>query len=825
MTTGKSKVCRWTTRAASAFALAVLITFPPRSRGADAERPSHPLTGATVMHSAGMPAADLSLFPLDADDSGAAGIADDVSYLEVILNEVPTGRLALFVMADGKVSTSAETLRSFGLRWPGSDSASGLVALEELPGLHVEYVVRQQQIRLLAPLDMLGGEPRRTGYVQAPPAVIDPSTRAVGLAMSYDVFAQDSEDSRSFSGWSEWRLFGRGGILSNSMVSRYTDTDRDQSHLRNIRLDTAWQLDFPDRMLSLSVGDSVTGALSWTRPTRIGGIRLSRNFALQPYRVYTPLVSFTGESVLPSTVDLFINGIKQSSNRVLPGQFQIDSVPTLSGAGQAQVAITDINGRVQIVNFSLYGTPQLLQDGMSDWSLELGSVREDYGVRSFSYRNAPMMSATGRYGLSNRSTLEGHVEATDGLTMAGMGGAWLLGDSGGVLSLAAAGSRHEGRSGVLTRAGYQWSSLGFNLGLTTTARDRDFMDVAGLDGGLLPRRTDQAYVGFSGVLGYFSINYVRQERDDAPRSRLMNVNWSRQLRRNAMLSLSANRDLDSDRGHSAYFYLSIPFDRYTHGSMSARHARNSQGMTLEARRAVQTDVGGWGWRVQAAAGDGAGGQAEVTRLGQLGQWTAGVNHYDGSGRTTMYGNVSGGFVFMDGHLRGMRRVDDAFAMVSTDGVAGVPVKLENRLVGHTDDDGILLLNRLNAWQRNLVSIDALELPVDMYVERTRTEAVPVTRSGTLVKFVMRRILSVRLVLRSEDGHPLPPGSEVRIDGDGMEPGATRETVVGFDGMVYLQDPASGARLDVRTATSTCRAILPEFPDQTGLLDLGEIVCR
>src|SRR5690606_34905382 len=118
----------------------------------------------------------------------------------------------------------------------------------------------------------------------------------------------------------------------------------------NIRLDSTWQLDFPERMLSLTVGDNVTGALSWTRPTRVGGIRLARNFSLQPYRVVTPLVSFTGESVLPSSVDLMINGIRQSREQVLPGQFQIDTAPTLNGAGQAQVVITDINGRSQVVN-------------------------------------------------------------------------------------------------------------------------------------------------------------------------------------------------------------------------------------------------------------------------------------------------------------------------------------------------------------------------------------------------------------------------------------------------------------------------------------------
>src|SRR5690606_29339925 len=148
----------------------------------------------------------------------------------------------------------------------------------------------------------------------------------------------------------------------------------------------------------------------------------ARNFSLQPYRVVTPLVSFTGESVLPSTVDLMINGIRQSREQVLPGQFQIDTAPTLNGAGQAQVVITDINGRSQVVNFSIYGSQQLLQQGMSDWSLELGAVRQDYGISSFAYRDEPMFSATGRYGLDEQTTVEGHVEGSDGLVLAGLGG-------------------------------------------------------------------------------------------------------------------------------------------------------------------------------------------------------------------------------------------------------------------------------------------------------------------------------------------------------------------------------------------------------------------
>jgi len=756
----------------------------------------------------------------------AAAGATNIHYLEVVLNEVRTGRVALFMMIDGELAATAQTLRELGLRWPGSENAGDddLIVLAQLPGLRSEYVVSKEQVRLSAPIEMLSDIRRHLGYVPPQPAVIDPTARSTGLALNYDLYGQDSEHSRTLSGWTEMRLFSRFGILSNSMVSRYSDSRGTGSDFRNTRLDTNWQFDFPDRMLTLSVGDNVTGALPWTRPTRIGGVRLSRNFALQPYRVYTPLMSFTGESVLPATVDLFIDGVRRSSNQVLPGQFQIDSVPSMNGAGQAQVSITDINGRVQLVNLSLYGAPQLLQKGLSDWSVEAGNVRRDYGLKSFSYRSDPMVSATSRYGLTDKLTLEGHAEGTASLAMGGVGAVWLMGDTGGVFSLAAAGSQHDGRRGAQVNASYQWNSPGFNLGFSATARTRDFRDVASLEGNILPRRILQAYVGGSTSLGYFSANVIEMKRDNAPRSRIATLNWSKQIFDTVMLSVNAYQDF-REKEPSVYLHLSIPFGRYTRTSVSARRSRDSESLAVEARRFVHTDLGGWGWRAQAVTGDVTSGQAEITRLTQAGQWTAGVSQYEGNGRPSIYGSASGSLVLMDGHVRAMRRVDDAFAMVSTDGVEGVPVRLENRVVGRTDADGILLLNRLNAYQRNLVSIDTLDLPVDMQVARTRVEAVPATRSGTLVKFPMRRILSVHLVLRDAAGDLLPAGSEVRVSGEAMQHGATRDTVVGFDGVVYLQDPVSGAVLSVSTGQAQCQATLPDLSDKTGLLELGEVVCR
>lgn len=49
-------------------------------------------------------------------------------YLEVTLNGVTNGTLGRFVRRGGAFLASAETLREMGLKWPGGEGASGLVA-------------------------------------------------------------------------------------------------------------------------------------------------------------------------------------------------------------------------------------------------------------------------------------------------------------------------------------------------------------------------------------------------------------------------------------------------------------------------------------------------------------------------------------------------------------------------------------------------------------------------------------------------------------------------------------------------------------------------
>ena len=782
--------------------------------GAPAAAPAHAAADRDV--AVLVPLAEGSAVPSEP----APGQGEEL-FLDVVLNLSPTGRIARFLRRGDRFFTDAGTLRQLGLTWPGQAQAAGPVALDDIPGIVVAYDAALQRLSLTVPLQALDRPVTRIGTEQDGAPAIDPAMRASGLLLNYDLYGQHQGDSDSLSAATELRLFGVGpGVWSTAMVSRAVRAPSgDRSD--NVRLDSNWRLDWPDRMLSLVVGDSTTAALGWTRATRIGGVRLGTDFSLQPYRIISPLATLVGEAALPSTVDLYINGIRQASQPVQPGVFQIESVPSLNGVGQAQLVVTDINGQSRVIGFDLYGTPRLLADGLSEWSLELGAVRRDYGLRSFEYASAPMASATLRHGLGSAITVEGHGEAGDGVTLAGVGASWLLGARGGVVSAALSGSRGDAGSGHQHLLAYQWSSPRFNAYLGTTRGSRDYRDVASLEGSALARRVDQAYLGTSLPLGQFGLSYVRQDLpDDAP-GRYATLSWSRQLPRAGTLNLSLSRNLDEYDRDSAYLYWSMPLDRRRMVSASVRHDRDGHDLTLEASQSLPVDEGGWGWRAQATAGENPQGMAQVSRLGRAGEWTLGASSRGGSGNDLLaWGSASGSLLWTGGRAHALRNVDTAFALVSTDGVAGVPVRLENRLVGSTGEDGQLLVTPLRAWERNKLSIDPLDLPPDLRIETTEVEAVPAGRVGVKAVFGMRRVRMLQFSVRDAAGQLLPAGTAVRWrDGEGA-------SVVGQDGAVFLQDVPAGARLDFRNGALQCSLVLPDAaPGAGGFTDLGTQTCR
>lgn len=731
-----------------------------------------------------------------AADSAAVGATTTRLYLEVTLNQTRQPQLVAFEQRDGQLFADAATLRGLAFRLPGR-ADDEQVALDSIPGIQVHYDAAWQRLTIDVPLSQLALATTTLGAGDdhAPADVAS----APGMLLNYDVYASDSTAGSGLTAASELRIFGLGrGVLSNTAIARRHRGGDHGWRGDSVRLDTSWELSFPGPAVTVTVGDTFTGFLDWTRPVRIGGIQIGRNYALQPYRITAPLPEFLGEVSVPSGVELYVNGIRQYSGNAPVGPFQLNAVPGITGAGNAQVVVTDAFGRVRTLDFPFYSAQRLLARGLSDWSASLGAVREDYGIRSFSYAGDAIASGSFRYGASDRFTVETHAEAGAGLVNAGVGGVWLLGMAG-VLGASHARSSLDGRRGSQSALGYGWNNHRYNVSLDSRRTRGDYRDIASLYGALPPTRSERVLAGITAAaLGNVSLSYVRLDHADpdiAP-ARYAGLHWSRSFAGRWSAHFSANRNLDDSDDHNLHLGIMVPLGRDHQLGTSWQRDRDRDNVMVDLARPVPGD-GGFGWRLQGRAGDdGGGGLAEAGWLGDYARLGAGVMDF-GDGRHA-YAQASGSLVRMGGSTFAARNIQDAFAVVSTDGYAGVPVKLENRVVGQTDARGMLLVARLNAWQRNKLSIDPMDLPADVRVTEVDRLATPSDRAGARVYFEVTPVRAAVLVLHDAQGEPLPLGARVRL-----VDGPAGEAIVGYDGETYLEQLQPRNRIRVESPETVC----------------------
>ncbi len=745
------------------------------------------------------------------DERAAAGDGADDLYLEVTVNGTSSG-LARFGYRDGALWASVATLQRLGFVLPPGTGSP--VRLDGLPGVHVQYDTQRQSVTIEAPLSLLNTPTTVLSAAEHHAAKV---TTSAGLLLNYDVFAtQDQHATGSLSSFAELRAFNRFGIFSTTSLTDLTHDNASGWQDRTTRLDTTWSTSFPDEMLTMRVGDTLTGASSWSRSTRIAGVQLARNFALQPYLITAPMPAFLGSATLPSDVELYINGMRQYSGKVPSGPFQLNTVPSINGAGNAQVVMTDALGRQTTLNFSLYDTHLLLAQGLSDWSADLGVVRKNYGTSSFDYGHDPAASGTWRYGVTNNFTAEAHAEATNGLANGGVGGSWLLGQAG-VVSGGLAHSDNRGLTGSLLELGYDWRSERLNFTVGGTRTFGNYRDVASLYGAPPPHVSAHAVVGYSSdSAGSFSLGYVHLRNVQQAATRYASASWFKSIGAGASLNLSVNQNLDQHSDRNLFLGFTLALGRRVSLGGGIQRTGNRSSAVLDASSPPPNE-GGFGWRADVRSGDSAGGQAELNYLGRYGRAAAGVSAFGDS--RFAYGEASGALVFMGGHLFAARHVDDAFAVVSTDGIPAVPVQLENRLIGTTDSNGMLLVTPLNAYQENKVSIDPMKLPADMRIERVKTVATPGDRSGTLVRFGITPVRAASIVLVDAQDKPLPLGSEVRLHGQSGEP-----AMVGFDGVVYLDTLEAHNVLEVNTEAGVCRAEFDYRKQGDGIPQIGPLPC-
>jgi outer membrane usher protein len=741
-------------------------------------------------------------------------------WLEVLVNDEPAGPPQPFLLdpARGGLFVARRVLASAGLR------VSEGVPEEEIAvaaqGLAFELDDARLQIRF------------QVSDAQRAPRVFDAAIRKErprprsdpGLLVNYAFFGGALSDMRTgrftFSGANatlEGRAFSDLGTFTQNAIIGMTPYNPSPTTLR---LDTTYSYADVERAHEMRLGDTISGGLAWTRPLRLGGMQIRRDFTLRSDIVTRPIPVISGTAAAPSTVDVFLSGIGAYRQNVGTGPFQIANIPLLAGgAGDARVVVRDASGREVETSLRISAPISMLAPGLMDYSFEAGFARRNFGIRSADYDLRPVASATIRRGLTQWVTLDAHVEGGAGLIQGGLGATSALGPFG-ALTTAAASSHSARGAGALGYAGWQGTHRWLTLSLSSqrsfgryddlasvTASNDAFRDVSPVErfkaftlGGdtRVPRKLDRASLSAYAPAANlsFSIGYINQVSDRGERAQVTTISVNKQLPWRITAFLSGFVNMSGTRNKGVYAGLSMPLGSDMFASLAATvGSGGSPGASSEIIRPQPLMEGDYGWRVRGAAGGDRFMLASGSYRSAIGQVGAQAAKYSDS--VSAAATFDGAVALIGGGLTFGNRVNSSFVVVDA-GLRDVPVLQDNRIVGRTGAFGRKLIGDLRPWEENRIGVDMTDLPIAYSLPTSHDTVTPAARAGVFLDFgksaSMRNAL---VVVVDATGKPLPVGTSGTLSPAG-------ETItLGYDGQAYLRNLAASNSLTVDLGAGSC----------------------
>ncbi|HEX8191410.1 MAG TPA: fimbria/pilus outer membrane usher protein [Allosphingosinicella sp.] len=765
-----------------------------------------PLFLALLLASAPLPAAAET-----GATAGAAASALEPTLLDVTVNGEASDEPAMLQRdSAGGLYASESQLREWRIRIP---SAAPIIVdgenwyrIDNDPRLRAILSAADQTLAIEARPELFEGQSASLAIDQA----FEMTPSGTGGFLNYDLFAEYSRGSLSMTGALEAGAFTRWGVGASGFVVRAGGGGR-----RLVRLDTNWTIDRPGSLSSVRIGDGVTSSGPGTSPLRFGGLQYSRNFATRPGFLTMPLPVVGGSAAVPSVVDVYVNNVLQGSREVRPGPFELTNLPVQSGGGTVQLVVRDMLGRQVRQEQTYYASSNLLRKGLHDFSYEIGFLREGFGVRSNDYRTA-VASTSHRYGLTDSLTIEGHAQASRERQAAGAGLVFSLFDLG-ILSGSATLSRSQRGTGAFVAGSFERRTTGLSFGLRGEYATPRFAFIGMGEDDRTPRLSTQAFADLPVFGGSVGVSLIHRDRRTGEDESLAGVFANVPLIDNASIQFFARRAVAGNRQTVLGAHIAVALGGRRSASASVEMAGGSLSHNLSVQDDAPAGVGS-GYRASTSMANGRRSMDSVyTYNAPLA--TIGVHASRAGGENGLRLSARGSLGMLGGRPFAARQLGASFARVQVGDHEGVRVYADNQLVGVTGRNGSLVVPSLRAFDRNVISIDTSDLPLDVQIGETEVAVRPFARTGAVVRFAARRERGVLLQVSLEDGTALPAGAIVRADGN------PEMFVVASGGEIYLPALEGTAALEASWDGRTCRfrATVPETDDPQPRI--AGLVCR
>lgn len=747
----------------------------------------------------------------------------------VIVNTVRRGDIPILRDEQGNAFVPASEFAQWGLSLAGATpvtiNGERYIPVSQLEGINARFdpktvTLELQVVSKAFPGNALNlGPERRSG-------VIYPADNSFFFNYGLNANGDGSFGQRNYQFATELGARTGNWLFYNTTNDQWGNTTTPGF----TRLLTNLQYDDRPNLRRLTLGDFFTPALNLANSVPLGGVSLSKFYSMDPYFIQYPTAAFTTEIAFPSTVQVRVDGNLIAQRNVAPGPLDITSISGVTGAHNVSVTIRDPFGREQVIQQPFFfATEAGLAEGLHEYSYNAGFLRRQYGIQSNNYGDLAA-AAFHRYAFTNQLTLGLRGQATRDLYNIGPFGTYQF-PRLGIIGAGVSVGGSDGRSGPASSVAYSYTGDNFGLALGSQYVSRNYSQLSDLVPGQRSR-TNQYASGsiYAQNLGTISATYNALTSYDGPNTKLWTAAYTLGvIDQKGLLSVSYTRTIEPQSTSLWSLSFRYYFDTTTSiaAAVGGTGNHSTQGITLE-KSTPQGEGIGYAFSAAHAGGgdsDGTFGRAFVQVNATHAAFGGEYSHASSAAAGVSLSNLflSGSLGYVGGSVFAARPVTDSFALVRLPDVADVPVYANSWFAGRTNAAGELVATNISSYYDNFIVFDGKDLPLDYVFPASEKVISPMTRSGTLVEFSIRKNHAVFGVLISmSDGKPAPlEFREIAL----ARGEAVIRSFTARRGEFYVEGVAAGDYL-LRTDGDPPCAVRIRVPDPAeAMTDVGTLVCE
>jgi outer membrane usher protein len=587
-----------------------------------------------------------------------------------------------------------------------------------------------------------------------------PEKANLGGFINYEVQYNNSEFLTGYNGLVDLGIFKDYWFFKNSML--YNSEAMDE---KTVRIGTSLDFDFPDKLTKLTLGDATTVSNPFFNSLRFAGINWGTNYLERPGFVYWNTPQLQGTARLPSTVELYMNGVKIYNQKVSPGDYVLQTGSQINYTGNAQIVVEDVLGNRSVRTLPILINNKLLRKGLSEYNIALGKLRYNYYTSSNDYRDF-LANLYYRRGLSETTSLGTNISYTQDLQNTGI--TWTQGLPYFVVLDALAINAHSNDgSRFLYGLSLSKEFSRMSLGISSKYAEDNFRYVGDdpLQDNAVPKFENFAYVTFSEVpflqninMSYAEQKYYQGGSNPFNDDKIFNIGFNRQIGNNISFGLGYFERFGAIKDSGGILNITYNFD--TRNKVYLNYASENNNASVQYVHDSGRQVG-----LDYAIGANRRQDENIASLNVVAKTRAGdlsIQHYQYEHATDSTIGYSGAIAFLDGQVNFTKSINNAFALVKVGNYSDIDVLSALNHVEKTNKKGYAFVHDIVPYIKYDIGFDENQLPIEEKYEVSSKPLTTLNQRGYVVDFPIQHTFILTLHPQDINGANFKPGSELHL---------------------------------------------------------------